>query len=439
MINNGINLNGNLIGIHITRKNGTVEHNWLREPVHNTVVYTGIKHLLKYNGTDNLIGVGYSGFAKYLNPFFVVGGTTTGGNTFYPHEGIFNYMGIGTGTSITDVNMTTLEQPVSGTWIKKALTGSLPYTGVCMRDKGLYTCRVTHTSNPVSSDVTISEFGLFGKAAGSYVMFSRVLIPASIRPVLNTGDSVSFTYEVELSIKDDGGGRIADIGLVDGVGNNLGYGALTSYVMCTSANCPNGSWMDNGGSYPREETGFFYNAQGGRLYTSEYGTLKYDMSFIAVPWTLYFEIAGLSLSSAAQATASCNQYIRAYVGGIRESSAALPTWGGNNAAFIQGTVTSGWVVTNGGNNPTSYSGSYNSMKNLQAHLEGTNYRDYNIRIANISNSTRNIYNFRHCGMEYRFFKVVDGVDTPTPIQLGVGKILEFRFRWSINAVNNGIK
>lgn len=428
-----MNINGKLIGIHIVRKNGNIEHNWLREPVNNTIVHSGIKHLLRYNGTDSMNCSIHSGSNRSSSnncPFFerdyqtYYSGSSTG-----PHYGIFYQMGIGTGVSATTTDMTDLESPVQETYVRRNVFSGIPFTGTRLVDKGHFEFRITHNSVVVDTDCTVSEFALYGLINSSTrVMFCRVLIPSELRPHLTSGDSVAFTYSLDWYIPDDGGGRIADIGLVDQNGNALNFGAYTQCFMSTSQNASYGSFL-NADSGPQLYGGMslrFTGEDRRQNYNSDQGFCNFML-----PWKVgAHEYSYTNVSS--------STWVYVTVGCAFSSNKGLPTWGGTNANFVGNTPWPNAVYTYNGDNASSNL-VLKGDKKISSYIEGTNYRDYSIRISNVSSSNFNMYYFRHCGMDYRFFKIENGSDVFQPIVINSGKTLELNFRFTINTGASGIR
>lgn len=426
MINNGIKLSGKLIGIHINRKDGTVEHNWLRNPVHNTIVQSGIKHLLTYNGTQSIRScLTYYTELSTLCPFFgkYIETVSYSSSTIGPHYGVFWQMGIGTGTSITQSSMTDLEQPVQSSYVKRAVVAGIPYTGTRLIDKGHFEYRITHTSVEVENDCTISEFALYGLINSSTrVMFCRILIPSELRPQLSLGESVSFTYSLDWYIPDDNNGRIEDIGLLDSIGNPLNFGASTQFFMNMQQNTSYGQFFVTssnklyGGVTLSDETGE-------DVIGPYYSTYDVAYCYIMLPWKYFCD---------ANVSSPTNTWVYSNVGCAFTSNKSLPTYGGNNSQFVGNAFSGATYIKY--NNSTSLKGS----RNVSNYIDGTNYRDYSIRISNISANPINIYYLRHCGMDYRFFKVENGEDVYQPIIIASGKTLELNFRWSVTTGNSGV-
>jgi hypothetical protein len=208
-------LGGYLVGIGKIKANGEMEYKELETPIKNKIVNSGLNHLLMYNGSPSATLNIISG----SRPPFIIGGY----NNYY---GILQFSGIGTNGDETDFFDTGLKSQV-GSYVgfsnNDFIRTSNTYQTTKINSFGNISYKVTHKHSQVSETTTIREIGWFGRygASGSYVypMFSRVVLPSPI--VLNAGEQLITTYQLNVDFSNKEPINIQFFGLKDSNGDTL--------------------------------------------------------------------------------------------------------------------------------------------------------------------------------------------------------------------------
>lgn len=409
-LNIGHTLGGRIVGIHVVRRNGNVEYRWLapEEQPHNMIVQSGVKQMLCYNGTSSLqAGDYYTNGLTHCCFFFESWGCN--------NRGIFYKMGIGTGTSATTSDMTDLESPIFDAatptlkhYSSPFLNGGKLFTGSFYDDFGKFRHRYTHYSVSPAETCVVSEFALFGMAGSTDVMFCRVLIPQGLRPRLNPGDRVMFTYELCWDHSPRTVVDLGDLGLYDSIGNPLGICAENKFVPV----------FDNVNSYPTDSDFMAINVESGKdTIGSVVGTGAASGGYEYPVW---------KINKGANYSCPAGQW-------SQRCSIALAWNASHDFPTTYGTSSFSGATSFG------ESGNYSGMKKISSYIEGTNYRDYSILLQNLSTSDYNMWYLRHHGQDYKFYKMVDGVKTYSPIVIPANKNLELNFRYTINVTAGGVR
>lgn len=208
-------LGGYLVGIGKIKANGEMEYKELETPIKNKIVNSGLNHLLMYNGSPSATLNENSS----SRPPFIIGSY----NNYY---GILQFSGIGTNGDETDFFDTGLKSQV-GSYVGSSnndfIRTSNTYQTTKLNSFGNISYKVTHKHKQVSETTTIREIGWFGRygASGSYVypMFSRVVLPSPI--VLNAGEQLITTYQLNVDFSNKEPINIQFFGLKDSNGDTL--------------------------------------------------------------------------------------------------------------------------------------------------------------------------------------------------------------------------
>lgn len=202
ILNNERKLTGQLIGLAKRKKDGLIDtiHEVGTIAIKNTIVQSGIKHLLCYNGsnTDGATDYTTSDTGTYIRGYIIGNLRINSTNTL--HHGILSYASYGSSNATTNISMTDLVDRRI-TQNDNRITGS-PYTCMNIYNWADFSYVVTHELlNNTGDSHIVREVGWHGRYGSSpieYPLFSRVILPEEI--TILDGESLRVTYELRFTL-----------------------------------------------------------------------------------------------------------------------------------------------------------------------------------------------------------------------------------------------